>query len=91
SIALLHQPVAASTLVVVLPVTRLEAGAVLADGREILLVEEVCTVTAASLLEMRCIVIQHAFATLTVDALVIGAHESLVEHPRLIAIVVVET
>jgi len=51
----------------------------------------VCTVTAAALLEMRCIVIQHAFATLAVDALVIGAHESFVEHPRLIAIVVVET
>jgi hypothetical protein len=70
---------------------RLEARNVLADGGEILLVEEVCTITAASLLEMRCVVIQHAFATLAVDALVIGAHEGLVEHPRLITIVVVET
>jgi hypothetical protein len=72
-------------------VARLEAGDVLADGRKILLVEEVCTVTATTLLQMRCIVIQHTFATLAVYALVIGAHEGLVEHPRLIAIVVIET
>jgi hypothetical protein len=91
SVALLHQPIAVAALIEVLPVVWLQAGYELSDVCEILLVEEMRTVAATTLLEACCIVVEHPFTTFAVDALVIRTHECFIEHPRLITIIVIKT
>ena len=74
-------PFSVGTLVEVLPVAPLQPLHVLGHRLQVVLVEEVGTVRAATLHQLGSRVVMDALATLPVDALVVGAEERCIDHP----------
>ena len=91
AITLLAEPLAVFSLCMMLPVSRLQALDALLDRCQVLLVDEMSSVTATALLQFGGIVIEHTLATATVDALIVGTEERGIDHPGLILVGIAET
>jgi hypothetical protein len=62
-----------------------------ADRSEIFLIEKMRAVTATTLLQFGCIVIQHTLTALAVNAHVVGTHVCRINHPSLIGVAIGKT
>jgi hypothetical protein len=74
-----------------LPMFWLETLDGLLNRRKILFVNEVSTVTATTLLQFSCVVVEHPLAARAINARPIRKHERGINHPCLLGIRVGET